>query len=223
MFAMRAVLRGVLLCFVAQLLAISIESFTGSRTPRSGLNLRPTSVDVRLHATLSDALGGAKLPKYIEISQEALLAAAIVQGKKEEVKPLLETGAPLEAITIQGRTALACAAVINDPESARLLLESGAQLEALDDTGRTPLSLAAAYGHLEVVQLCIDSGACLEARDNGQLTPLLWAAVNGNEDVVRCLVANGADTQAKDEDGMRPSPHVVPLDNVLAFVIPALR
>lgn len=71
------------------------------------MNLRPTSVDVRLHATLSDALGGvpalnlaglqmdnlsneqikgkpgaqAKLPKYIEISQEALLAAAIVQGK----------------------------------------------------------------------------------------------------------------------------------------------
>ncbi|CAJ1345054.1 unnamed protein product [Effrenium voratum] len=156
------------------------------------------------------------LPKYVEITEEALLAAAVVQGKS--LAPHLPSicftlaslhfrsskagGAPLEAIAAKGRTALACAAVANDVESTRLLLDGGALMEALDDSGRTPLALAASYGNADVTQVLVDAGAKVNARDKGQMTPLLWAAVNGNEDVVRSLVASGADIEAADDDGM---------------------
>eukprot|EP00439_Symbiodinium_sp_Y106_P055733 s6843_g7.t1 len=151
---------------------------------------------VCLHAGVPDDLAGVRLPKYVEISQEALLAAAVVQNKKDDLQKLLDAGAPLEAISGKGRTALACAAVADDEESARLLLDKGAQLEegrmmvcdglkALDDSGRTPLALAAAYGNFALVRFFVEAGANVEARDNGKMTALLWASVNGNEDVVR--------------------------------------
>ncbi|CAE7826341.1 Tanc1 [Symbiodinium sp. CCMP2592] len=157
---------------------------------------------VCLHAGVPDDLAGVRLPKYVEISQEALLAAAVVQNKKDDLQKLLDAGAPLEAISGKGRTALACAAVADDEESARLLLDKGAQLEALDDSGRTPLALAAAYGNFALVRFFVEAGANIEARDNGKMTALLWASVNGNEDVVRFLLDNGADIHAEDEDGM---------------------
>ncbi|CAE7647017.1 UACA [Symbiodinium microadriaticum] len=172
-------------------------AFPSCRIPLPGR--RP---HICLHAGVPDDLAGVRLPKYVEISQEALLAAAVVQNKKDDLRKLLDAGAPLEAISGKGRTALACAAVADDEESARLLLDKGAQLEALDDSGRTPLALAAAYGNFALVRFFVEAGANIEARDNGKMTALLWASVNGNEDVVRFLLDNGADIHAEDEDGM---------------------
>mmetsp|Transcript_21627 Transcript_21627/g.40734 ORF Transcript_21627/g.40734 Transcript_21627/m.40734 type:complete len:241 (-) Transcript_21627:237-959(-) len=180
-------------------------TFAGTRSTTLLLparKLQTKMVRTRLYAELPGDLLGVRLPKYVEISQEALLAAAVMQSKKDDLKKLLDAGAPLEAISSKGRTALACAAVVDDVESASMLLEHGAHLEALDDSGRTPLALAAAYGNFELVRFFVMAGANIEARDNGKMTALLWAAVNGNEDVVRFLLDNGADIQAKDEDGM---------------------
>lgn len=200
----RAAMRpATLLCILilVQVVAPVLESFTSISRPKAWKIWKSPAQRQRPRSR-AETEGGAPLPKYVEISQDALLAAAVVQGRKDAVPMLLDSGAPLEAIASKGRTALACAAVVNDADSAQLLLEAGAQLEAIDDTGRTPLALAAAYGNLDVLRVYVEFGANLEAQDNGKLTPLLWAAVNGNEDVVRFLVVNGANIQAKDEDGM---------------------
>mmetsp|Transcript_71950 Transcript_71950/g.166569 ORF Transcript_71950/g.166569 Transcript_71950/m.166569 type:complete len:254 (+) Transcript_71950:53-814(+) len=132
----------------------------------------------------------------------ACVAAAIVQGKDDVARELVEQGAPLEDRGARQMTALHFAAEKGDVDMVQLLVEKGAKLEARDQAGRSVLTVAAIGGTVEVVQFLIKQGAKLESRDRGQMTPLLWASRQGEANVVRCLANAGADIAAVDDSNM---------------------
>jgi len=140
--------------------------------------------------------------KVSTASIPACVAAAIVQGKSDEARELVEKGAPLEDRGAREITALGFAAEKGDLDMVKFLVEKGAKIDAADQTGRAVLTLAAIGGHPDVVQFLIDSGAAMESKDRGGTTALLWAAVSGNAEAVQVLVKAGADTDAVDSDGM---------------------
>ncbi|KAI1869896.1 uncharacterized protein JN550_005486 [Neoarthrinium moseri] len=116
----------------------------------------------------------------------------------------LLSGANVDTIDDNGRTALSWAASNGQEGVVHLLIESGADLEVKDNDGQTPLSWVASNGQEGVVHLLIESGADLEVKDNDGQTPLSWAASYGQEGVVRLLIESGADLEAKDNDGQTP-------------------
>lgn len=70
------------------------------------------------------------------------LLSAATDGRTDEVKALLEKGAPIEAKDKNGRTSLILAAQRGHADTVRLLLEKGAQADARDKLGWTAYGLA---------------------------------------------------------------------------------
>uniref|UniRef100_A0A7S4WIP9 Uncharacterized protein n=1 Tax=Alexandrium monilatum TaxID=311494 RepID=A0A7S4WIP9_9DINO len=132
----------------------------------------------------------------------ACVAAAIVQGKADKARELVEQGAPLEDRGARQITALGFAAERGELDMVEFLVEKGAKMEAQDQSGRSVLILAAIGGSAEVVEFLIGQGAELEAKDRGGLTALLWASVSGHAEVVKALLKAGADADVEDADGM---------------------
>eukprot|EP00933_Yihiella_yeosuensis_P060941 TRINITY_DN63746_c0_g1_i1.p1 TRINITY_DN63746_c0_g1~~TRINITY_DN63746_c0_g1_i1.p1 ORF type:complete len:277 (-),score=58.28 TRINITY_DN63746_c0_g1_i1:127-957(-) len=143
-----------------------------------------------------------KMPTSTDQIPYAAVAAAVVQGKHEEMLALLELGANLEDKGAREMTAIAFAAQKGDVDTVKLLHEKGASLEALDQTGRDILTLAAIDGHLDVVKFLLQRGVAADVKDKGGLTALLWASLVGHSHIVRALVEKGADIEVADRDGM---------------------
>eukprot|EP00928_Gymnodinium_smaydae_P032007 TRINITY_DN23303_c0_g1_i1.p1 TRINITY_DN23303_c0_g1~~TRINITY_DN23303_c0_g1_i1.p1 ORF type:complete len:315 (+),score=68.43 TRINITY_DN23303_c0_g1_i1:64-945(+) len=159
-------------------------------------------LSLRRQATLGDLASARGGEAAAAALPAASLAAAVVQGKPDEVRQLLRVGVPLEDRGARGRTALAFAANKGSTEMVQMLCEAGADLETADESGRTPLALAAAEGHHAVVADLVHRGANVNALDRGGLTALHWAAVEGHDLATKVLVDAGAEVEAADFEGM---------------------
>ena len=118
------------------------------------------------------------------------LLDAVMLGKIEEVKFLIEKGADVNAKNDYDCTAFELAVIHNHIGMIKFLVENGAD-------GVMNLTLAAAIGHLEMVKLLIEYGADIDERDDYDITPLIAAAYNGRIETVKFLIENGADINAK--------------------------
>lgn len=95
------------------------------------------------------------------------LLSAAKHGDLDEVRRLLDEGAPVDAVD-NGRypmTALMHAAFGGHAEVVRLLLERGADVAREDLDAFTAITLAAREGHWEVVKLLTDHGADVDHPD----------------------------------------------------------
>ena len=74
-------------------------------------------------------------------------------GKLENAKILIESGADVNVKNLHGGTALLIATQKGFTEIVRLLLQHGVNPDVADADGDTPLSLAKQFGHAEIIKL----------------------------------------------------------------------
>jgi tetratricopeptide (TPR) repeat protein len=133
---------------------------------------------------------GANIEAKDKYDRTALMIA-VIDGKTNVVKLLLDKGANIEAKATappyDGDTALIRAFYEGRSEMVKLLLDRGANIEARNKAGDTALITAAGNGHTEIVKLLLDKGANIEAKNNHELTALHWAKVNEKKEVVVLL------------------------------------
>ena len=114
------------------------------------------------------------------------VSTAVVLGDAEELKKLLESGAPAGAASGDGReTPLHQAAIRGETAMARLLLGKGAPVNAANRDGNTPLHLAAFFCRPETVRLLLEKGADPSLKNKRGETPL---------DVVRTEWSSGLES-----------------------------
>lgn len=134
-----------------------------------------------------------------------LLHSAVLAGRADTVKALLDDGADVEATDDNGATPLYTAAVNGHIEVARVLLAAGATASASSPDGHSALAGAARAGHPGTVRVLVEAGADVRGCHNTTLvTPLHWAVVNGDVDSVMVLLLAGADASATDANGSTP-------------------
>ena len=116
---------------------------------------------------------------------------------------LLDAGAQVDALNLEGFSALAIACASGNWRLARFLIEHGARPEP---SGGQPALLAAVSGDDDPggAQLLLRHKARVDARGQGQRTALMQACAAGNVDVVGLLLDAGADRNAHDAHGMTP-------------------
>jgi ankyrin repeat protein len=136
-----------------------------------------------------------------EMDSMTPLHRAARDGRTDDVKHLLKSGADVDCRSFNGMTPLHYAVCYCRKETAEFLISSGADVNAKDNRGSTPLHWVGAGGRedaKEVVSLLLSRGAGINDRNNEGRTPLHRAALTGDPNLVGFLIANGADVDAKD-------------------------
>ena len=120
------------------------------------------------------------------------LMRAADNGNIEIARMLIEAGAEVNWVSINGYTALTEAAVKGHTDMVRLLAEEGADLNYVSDAlpYYTPLVHAAQQNHTHIVRELLDRGAGVEGM-TGTLA-MSWAREYGNGEMERILRAAGA-------------------------------
>jgi len=130
------------------------------------------------------------------------MADAVLQGKKDVLRSLLQKGANVNAPQIDGTTALHWAVRADDLEMADLLLNAGARPSVSNRDGATPLQLAALNGSAAMIgrllKAGVDANASLSSSGD---TALMIAARTGRPDAVKLLLDNGAKIDARETWG----------------------
>lgn len=116
------------------------------------------------------------------------LVEAAARGDVDEVRRLLEAGAPREHRDASGRTALLAATHENHVAVATALVEEGADVNAKDELQDSPYLYAAAEGRLEILRLTLANGADVRSVNRFGGTGLIPAAERGFVEVVGLLL-----------------------------------
>lgn len=157
---------------------------------------------------------GVDLNEFSEYSRAPALLLACERGKREIVRELIEGGASVTALDINGYTALMLASQRGDLAILKLILEAVSDTYEHDlevqyyvniatpdedeaASGFTALMFA---GKKEVVRELIKSGADVNHATKGNLTALLKACRDLHDEVVTELCENGADVNAIDSN-----------------------
>ncbi|RNJ56637.1 hypothetical protein D7B24_007001 [Verticillium nonalfalfae] len=121
---------------------------------------------------------------------------AVMEGRTEMVKLLLDSGVGIESTDALGNTALGWAAKNGNTDLIRLLLDRGADHAAVNVNGTTALHIVSQNGHTDCVRLLLEHGANPAAADSIGITPLHFASRHGHPDAVRLLLRHGANMRA---------------------------
>lgn len=132
------------------------------------------------------------------------LSLAVLKGRRDIVKPLLENGAQAGEV-YYGLSLLSLAISKGHHDIAELLLKNGAKANAIvDSSGKRPLSLAILNEHRDIIKLLLQYGAKADTEDEDGGTPLFLAVVQKQEDIVTLLLESGPEVDLKDADGFTP-------------------
>ncbi|CAI6095224.1 unnamed protein product [Clonostachys chloroleuca] len=149
--------------------------------------------------------------ELISYPRQSALGYAVVLGREDMVRLLVERGADIASVDALHKTPLCYAVENGRTPVVRLLLEMGAAsaphgFTKKDAYSRTPLSYASEKGYVKIV--CMLLPTCnredLEMPNQGLRTPLSFAAEIGNDSVVKCLLDSGADPLSRDVAGRSP-------------------
>ena len=131
-----------------------------------------------------------------------LLHQAALDGDLNAVEEALESGANVNGVDEEGRTALMFAGFNGHSDIVLTLLEAEAGIDRRDLMGRTSLLYAATGPFPETVRILLDKGAEPNVVDSDEhFSPLMHAAAEGNLDVVKILLEWKADPTLQDVDG----------------------
>jgi len=120
------------------------------------------------------------------------LIRAVALGTLDDVRRLLDGGAPLEDRDAWSRTAWLVALQAGDLAKALLLAERGADLDAVGRCGKPPLFYPIACRRMATLRWLVDFGFDIERPDDFGGTALLEAAEVGWEEGVDVLAKAGA-------------------------------
>ncbi len=128
-----------------------------------------------------------------------LLAAS--KGDSALTARLLQLGADVNKLSLDGWPALMYALNNRHYSVARLLIEHGAELNKTYTDGTTPLILAIRNGDLEMAEYMIRKGSDVEIADEKGITPLMYAVGIDSIAIADMLLYYGADPLKKDNFG----------------------
>ncbi|XP_012668933.1 cyclin-dependent kinase inhibitor 2A isoform X1 [Otolemur garnettii] len=129
------------------------------------------------------------------------LSTASALGRAEEVRALLEAGAPPNAPNRQGRTPIQVM-MMGSIRVAELLLLHGADPNRADPVTLTrPVHDAAREGFLDTLMALHQAGAQLDVRDVWGRLPVDLAEERGHCDVARYLRQASGDTEGRSQVG----------------------
>lgn len=141
------------------------------------------------------------------------LVLAIVSGKPEIVKLLLERGADsnwvfepknpgdFAAPLLPGMNALMYAAYKGEVEAMELLAARGLEVNSRDNRGISALWYAIYGGSAESVKFLVKAGAATVEGKNGA-TALIQAAMMGQDEIIKALVELGSDVNRPTNSGI---------------------
>jgi len=148
------------------------------------------------------------------------------EGQKYSIVKLVEAGADVSIVDLEGATArdyaieeeeyytsdylgaekrpaIHQATLDGLIEKVQRMVEQGIDVNSRDDYGRTPLHIASAENHTIDMRVLIELGAAINAQDKQGRTPLMYAAAGAKGDAVALLVSEVANVNIQDVDGMR--------------------
>ena len=128
---------------------------------------------------------------------EKLLRAA-KNGDASVVVGLIERGAWLDTVDIDGNSLLMQAIAVNENGLADILINAGAQLEIRNRVGDTALMLAAINGNEAMASRLLENGA---RPDQAGWSAIHYAAFSGHEKIVATLRDYSADPDALAPNG----------------------
>ena len=150
---------------------------------------------------------GLSQSKLDSVGEESLspLLRLCKEGKVDEVRRLIESGANIETKNRNGSTPLMIACGKGHESIVRLLIEKGADIEAQDNDGWNALMIASLTKGTSIAELLLERGANIEAHDHVEaMTCLMIACERGNESLVRLLFDKGANIEALDATQTNP-------------------
>jgi Ankyrin repeats (3 copies) len=103
----------------------------------------------------------AELKEQERIKDDGLYELMVVaaKGDAKRVRELLDYGADVNVVSVNGATALMYAARNNHVEIAQALIRAGAKVNVTNDKKSTALSIATKQNHTEMVELLKQHGA----------------------------------------------------------------
>lgn len=129
------------------------------------------------------------------------LVLAVINGRTEVVRILLEHGVSVEPKEPTDLIPLCLASQSGHADITKLLLQRGAKIIS-NPEGLTPQALAAREGHTPCLKLLMAAKANPDAPEKGTLwTPLFFAAENGQVESIEILLASNCKINALDEKG----------------------
>lgn len=117
-----------------------------------------------------------------------LLFQAVKEGKKEQVKNLIDDGANIDEIGENGNTPVMVATQTGDVELVRLFIQEDADIDQQNKHLDNVLLYASAEGNFDIVELAIEAGADTTITNRFGGTALIPAADRGHVDIVRLLL-----------------------------------
>lgn len=137
------------------------------------------------------------------------LITAVQEGRLDDAKNLIASGANVNAPNADGTTALMQAAegstyMPNNAPAVEMLLDKRATIDAQDNRGRTALYRAVAEGKTEAMRLLLTRKANPNHQAIDGSTPLLAAITFGRVGAMDLLLASGSDVDLPDAQGTTP-------------------
>jgi ankyrin repeat protein len=152
------------------------------------------AADHLIHAGASvNACNAKRLSPLILASQRGLFQMCLL---------LLEKGADVHHVTLQGTTAVLQAAHYGHLQLLTALLqapENRKLMELANHHQTTPLMRAAQEGHGHICQWLLQQGALVNRKNHQSMTALMLASQRGHAHVVKVLIDYGADVDARTE------------------------
>ena len=130
---------------------------------------------------------------------------AAAKGKYEIFLFLLESGADIETVDIDGSDVLINAAASGNLEMVRFLVEEkNCDIGYTDNNGVTPFLASCGSGNIETIKYFVEKGADTRVRSVSNGTPLASATYSGNADAVKYLLDLGCEHDVTNQWGVAP-------------------
>jgi len=116
------------------------------------------------------------------------LVFAVLNGRLDLVRNLVDQGAFVNHQNYNGETALYWAAAQGSEQIVDVLIENGSNLNICNLDGASPAHVAAANGHCSILGKLIRNGAYVNSQDDVKDSVLHYAVREGRREIVEFLV-----------------------------------
>lgn len=145
---------------------------------------------------------GSAVPGFAEVSRKYPLFVAIIYGKLDDVRKLVEQNPSVVKTREPGQQATPLQWAVAKEQTAIVayLLEHGAEVDARGKTGWTSLHAAAFLGNAGIVKLLLDHGANINAVDRSNGTALFKAVGRKHTEAATLLLARRPAVNVREKD-----------------------